>query len=128
MINFSTDGPATERDVRILSMVDAYLRECLALEAGTSLGCGRLSRVLDRLNSERGAGERAFSQRPEFTCDGCWAGRNWKLGLIHVQPGRPVQNGRFETSAAGGRISASTPASSAPSAMFAPPGPLGPGP
>jgi putative transposase len=31
--------------MRILSVVDAYTRECLALEADTSLGSGRMMRV-----------------------------------------------------------------------------------
>jgi hypothetical protein len=43
--------------VRILSVVDAYTRECLALEADTSLGSGRVTRVLERLIEERGRPE-----------------------------------------------------------------------
>ena len=46
--------------MRIL-MVDAYTRECLALDANTSLGSGRVTRVLERLLRERGAARaRAF--------------------------------------------------------------------
>jgi len=40
-MDFIVDGLATGRMVRILSVVDAYTRECLALEADTSLGSGR---------------------------------------------------------------------------------------
>jgi len=40
--------------IRILSVVDAFTRECLALEADTSLGSGRVTRALDRLIEERG--------------------------------------------------------------------------
>lgn len=36
-------------------MVDVYARECLALEADTSLGSGRVILVLERLMLERGA-------------------------------------------------------------------------
>ena len=39
-MDFIVDGLATGRMVRILSVVDAYTRECLALEADTSLGLG----------------------------------------------------------------------------------------
>ncbi len=53
-MDFITDGLATGRMVRILSVVDAYTRECLALEADTSLGSGRVTRVLERLIGERG--------------------------------------------------------------------------
>jgi hypothetical protein len=44
--------------VRILSVVDAYTRECLAVEADTSLGSGHVTRVLERVIAERG--------RPEY--------------------------------------------------------------
>jgi putative transposase len=54
--------------VRILSVVDAYTRECLALEADTSLGNGRLTRVLERLIAERGRPENVRSDNgPKFT-------------------------------------------------------------
>ena len=48
-MDFIVDGLATGRMVRILSVVDAYTCECLALEADTSLGSGRVTRVLERL-------------------------------------------------------------------------------
>ena len=46
-MDFIIDGLATGRMMRILSVVDAYTRECLALEADTILGSGRVTRVLD---------------------------------------------------------------------------------
>jgi putative transposase len=62
------DGLATGRMVRILSVVDAYTRECLALEADTSLGSGRVTRVLERVIAERGRAENVRSDNgPEFT-------------------------------------------------------------
>jgi putative transposase len=63
-MDFIVDGLATGRMVRILSVVDAYTRECLALEADTSLGSGRVTRVLERLIEERGpTGSNALGQR-----------------------------------------------------------------
>ena len=56
-MDFIVDGLATGRMVRILSVVDAYTRECLALEADTCLGSGRVTRVLERLIEERGRPE-----------------------------------------------------------------------
>ncbi|XWK70033.1 hypothetical protein RBB80_11860 [Tunturiibacter gelidiferens] len=56
-MDFIVDGLATGRMVRILSVVDAYTRECLALEADTSLGSGRVTKVLERLIGERGKPE-----------------------------------------------------------------------
>jgi putative transposase len=56
-MDFIVDGLANGRMVRILSVVDAYTRECLALVADTSLGSGRVTRVLERLIEERGRPE-----------------------------------------------------------------------
>lgn len=67
-MDFIVDGLATGRMVRILSVVDAYTRECLALEADTSLGSGRVTRVLERALAERGRPENVRSDNgPEFT-------------------------------------------------------------
>jgi putative transposase len=93
-MDFIVDGLATGRMVRILSVVDAYTRECLALEVDTSLGSGRVTRVLERLIDEGGCSENVRSDNgPEFTSRRMlgWA-EDWKIGLVHIQPGRPMQN------------------------------------
>jgi len=67
-MDFIVDGVATGRMVRILSVVDAYTRECLVLEADTSLGSGRVTRVLERVIAERGRPDNVRSNNgPEFT-------------------------------------------------------------
>jgi putative transposase len=67
-MNFIVDGLANDRVVRILSVVDAFTRECLALEADTSLGSGRVTRVLEQLIDQRGLPENVRSDNgPEFT-------------------------------------------------------------
>ena len=98
-MDFIVDGLANGRMVRILSVVDAFTRECLALEADTSLGSGRVTRVLDRLIEERGAPENIRSDNgPEFTSRRMlgWAEER-KINLVHIQPGRPMQNGHVES-------------------------------
>ena len=98
-MDFIVDGLATGRMVRILSVVDAYTRECLALEADTSLGSGRVTRVLERVIAERGRPDNVRSDNgPEFTSRRMlgWAA-DWKVGLVHIQPGRPMQNGHVES-------------------------------
>lgn len=98
-IDFIVDGLASGRMIRILSVVDAYTRECLALEADTSLGSGRVIRVLERLMIERGTPENLRSDNgPEFTSRRMigWA-EDRKLTLVHIQPGRPMQNGHVES-------------------------------
>src|SRR5208283_45647 len=98
-MDFIIDGLASGRMVRILSVVDAYTRECLALEADTSLGSGRVIRVLERLIAERGAPQSLRSDNgPEFTSRRMigWAEEH-KISLIHIQPGKPMQNGHVES-------------------------------
>lgn len=98
-MDFIIDGLASGRMVRILSVVDAYTRECLALEADTSLGSGRVIRVLERLIAERGAPESLRSDNgPEFTSRRMigWVEEH-KITLVHIQPGKPMQNGHVES-------------------------------
>ena len=98
-MDFIVDGLATGRMVRILSVVDVYTRECLALEVDTSLGSGRVTRVLERLIEERGRpGDVRADNGPEFTSRRMLAwSEDWKVGLVHTQPGRPMQNGHVES-------------------------------
>jgi transposase InsO family protein len=56
-MDFIVDGLATVRMVRILSVVDAHTRKCMALEADTSLGSGSVTQVLEWLI--------AWRERPE---------------------------------------------------------------
>ena len=85
--------------VRILSVVDAFTRECLALEADVSLGSGRVTRVLDEIITEHGRPESLRSDNgPEFCSRRMlgWAEER-KIALVHIQPGRPMQNGHVES-------------------------------
>ena len=98
-MDFIVDGLANGRMVRILSVVDVFTRECLALEADTCLGSGRVIRVLERLIEERGRPESLRSDNgPEFTSRRMlgWAEER-KINLVHIQPGRPTQNGHVES-------------------------------
>jgi putative transposase len=73
--------------------------ECVTLEADTNLGSGRVTRVLERLIAERGRPENVRSDNgPEFTSRRMlgWA-EDRKVGLVHIQPGRPMQNGHVES-------------------------------
>jgi putative transposase len=98
-MDFVVDGLATGRMVRILTVVDAYTRECLALEADFSLGSSRVTRVPERAIAERGRPEQVRSDNgPEFTSRRMigWA-EDWKVGLANIEPGKPMQNGHVES-------------------------------
>lgn len=91
-MDFIVDGLATGRMVRILSVVDAYTRECLALVDDSSLGSGRVTLVSEALIAERGRPDSVRSDNgPEFTSRRmlAWA-EDSHVGLVHIQPGRPV--------------------------------------
>jgi putative transposase len=98
-MDFIVDGFANGRMVRILSVIDAYTRECLALEPDTSIGSGRVTRVLDRVIEERGRPESVRSDNgPEFTARRMvgWAEER-EVSLVHIEPGKPQQNGYVES-------------------------------
>ena len=93
-MDFIVDGLANGRMIRILSVVDAFTRECLVLEVDTSLGSSRVTRALDRLIEQRGQPENVRSDNgPEFTSRRMlgWTEEH-KIHLIHTPPGRPMQN------------------------------------
>jgi putative transposase len=53
-LDFLHDAVECGRTIRVLSVVDAYTRECLALEVDTSFASRRVTRVLDAVVAERG--------------------------------------------------------------------------
>jgi putative transposase len=98
-LDFVADSIATGRTIRLLNVADAYTRECLALEVDTSFASRRVTRVLDRIIAERGAPRRIRCDNgPELTSRHFLAWCNgWRIDLLHIQPGKPTQNGRLES-------------------------------
>jgi len=98
-LDFVSDGIASGRHIRLLGVVDAFTRECVALEVDTSFASQRVTRVLDRALSERGWPQRIRCDNgPELTSRHFLA---WcierRIDLVHIQPGRPLQNDRVES-------------------------------
>jgi putative transposase len=52
-LDFAHDVLAAGRNIRVLSVVDAFTRECLTLEVDTGFASGRLTRVLDEIIARR---------------------------------------------------------------------------
>jgi putative transposase len=48
-LDFASDTIASGRKVRVLSIIDTFTRECLALEVDTSLASRRAIRVLQQI-------------------------------------------------------------------------------
>jgi putative transposase len=98
-LDFVHDAVESGRAIRVLSVVDAYTRECLALEVDTSFASRRVTRVLEGIVAERGVPQSIRCDNgPELTSRHFLA---WcierKIALVHIQPGRPMQNGRVES-------------------------------
>jgi putative transposase len=98
-LDFVHDAVECGRAIRVLSVVDAYTRECLALEVDTSFASRRVTRVLDGIMVERGVpGALRCDNGPEFSSRHFLA---WcierGIELIQIQPGKPTQNARVES-------------------------------
>lgn len=66
-MDFVSDAVAGKRSFRTFNLVVDYTRECLAIEADTSLTGERVVRVLDRVAAERGCPRALLSDNgPEF--------------------------------------------------------------
>jgi putative transposase len=85
--------------IRVLSVVDAYTRECLALEVDTGLASRRVTRVLEQIIAQRG-------QPARIRCDNgpalmsrhflAWCVER-QIELVHIQRGKPTQNAEVES-------------------------------
>jgi putative transposase len=98
-LDFVADAMASGRHIRVLSVIDVFTRECLALETDTSIGSWRVVRVLERIIEERGAPQRIRSDNgPEFTSRAylAWAIER-QIELAHIRPGKPVENAYIES-------------------------------
>lgn len=98
-LDFATDALATGRLLRVLAVVDAFTRECLALEVDTSFASQRVTRVLERVIEQRGTPTAIRCDNgPELTSRHmlAWCEER-QIGLVHIQPGKPMQNGHVES-------------------------------
>jgi putative transposase len=98
-IDFASDVTASGRRLRVFSVVDAFTRECLALETDTSMPSQRVTRILQSIIDRRGRPEFLKSDNgPEVSSRHylAWCVER-SIGTIHIQPGKPTQNGHVES-------------------------------
>ena len=98
-LDFVADALATGRGIRALTVVDAFTRENLSLEVDTSLSSRRVTRALEAVIERRGMPEAIRCDNgPELTSRHflSWCEER-KIQLIHIQPGKPMQNGHIES-------------------------------
>ena len=92
------DALGTGRAVRVLSIVDNFTRQCLALETDTSFASLRVTLILDDVIAQRGVPKALrMDNGPELTSRHFLA---WcierKIATHHIQPGKPMPNGHVE--------------------------------
>jgi putative transposase len=98
-LDFASDVTASGRRIRVLSVIDVYTRMCLALETDTSFPSRRVTRVLEAAMAQHGKPATVRSDNgPELTSRHYlgWFIDN-KIAAVHIQPGRPMQNGHVES-------------------------------
>ena len=98
-MDFMSDATERRGRLKVLTVVDDYTRECLAIEVDTSLPGFRVVQVLGRLAKMRGLPEEIqMDNGPEFTSRvlDVWAHRHG-VKLIYIEPGKPMQNPYVES-------------------------------
>src|SRR5438132_11961998 len=98
-LDFVHDAVDCGRAIRVLSVVDAYTRECLVLEVDTSFASRRVTRVLDAIVAKRGQPKAIRCDNgPELTSRHflAWCVER-QIELLHIQPGKPTQNAHVES-------------------------------
>jgi putative transposase len=98
-MDFIHDVLADGRRFRILSVVDDYSRECLALEVDTSITGQRVSRVLSQLKVHRKLPDVLVCDNgTEFTSRAMLMWSHAHAVKLHfIQPGKPTQNAYIES-------------------------------
>lgn len=97
--DFVFDGCANGQQLKCLSIVDEFTRECLAIDVAGSIRSNRVIEILTRLMSERGVPAFIRSDNgPEFVSLAIlkWLAEN-KVETVHIDPGKPWQNGTNES-------------------------------
>ena len=89
------DGKA----VRLLTVIDEYTRECLAIRAGRSIRSSDVIETLAQLMTAKGVPDHICSGNgPEFTAR---AVREWLAHVcartLYIEPGMPWENGYVES-------------------------------
>ncbi len=97
--DFVFDRTHDGRRIKMLTVVDEYSRECLAIEVDRTLKSRDVLRVLARLMLRHGVPEHIRSDNgPEFVARRvrAWLAR-LEVGTLFIEPGSPWENGYIES-------------------------------
>lgn len=98
-LDFLEDSLASGRKIRVLSVIDVFTREALALEVDVSLPGQAVVRVLDRLGAERSRPVLVvLDNGPELISRALAAWAHQQAVTLHfIDPGKPIQNAHCES-------------------------------
>ena len=97
-MDFMSNALFNGRRIRLLTLVDNFNRESLAIEVGEHIGSDRVVEVLTRLSKSRDLPRRIqVDNGPEFISKRLdqWAYFN-RIELDFIRPGKPTDNGIIE--------------------------------
>ena len=99
-MDFVMDRLEDGRTFRVLTVIDIYTRECVALMASRTMSGGKVAATLEEAGRVRGSLPKAIrvDNGTEFcsrALDGLAYGR--RVGLEFIRPGKPVDNGHIES-------------------------------
>ena len=97
--DFVFDATAGGQQIKCLTVVDEFTRECLAIDVAGAIRSRRVIEVLSKLVSTRGAPLFLRSDNgPEFVSQAIlqWIADSG-IGTAHIDPGKPWQNGTDES-------------------------------
>jgi putative transposase len=98
-IDFASDVTAAGQRFRVLGVIDSFTRQSMVLEVSTSFPSRRVTRELQRAMARYGKPQAIRCDNgPELTSRHflAWA-IEWKIDIVHIQPGKPTQNGGMES-------------------------------
>jgi transposase InsO family protein len=93
------DQSLSGKSLKMLTLIDEYTRECLAVEVGVSIKGERVRQILQRVCADMGKPEQIRSDNgSEFisTAVGGWLTEN-DIKPLFIEPGKPWQNGKCES-------------------------------
>jgi putative transposase len=98
--DFIFDACANGQQLKCLTVIDEFTRECLAIDVAGSIRSGRVIEVLARLVSVHGAPRYLRSDNgPEFVARRVlkWLVQEAHIDTAFIDPGKPWQNGSNES-------------------------------
>lgn len=97
--DFVFDQSLSGKSLKMLTLIDEYTRECLALEVGISIKSKGVRQILEKICLEKGFPEMIRSDNGSEFIGGAvndWLAENG-IKPIFIEPGKPWQNGKGES-------------------------------